>query len=60
MKTRNLIPLVTFLITFIALSYSDAILLGQVSRYENVILSAIMAGMTFVVSLLLPGQYKKK
>lgn len=60
MKTRNLIPLVTFLVTFIALSYSDTILLGEVKRYENVVLAAIMAGMVFVIALLLSKDYKNK
>jgi hypothetical protein len=49
---RNLV-LIIFLFSYIALSYFDAILLGEVNRLENIILAAIVAGIAYIFYLLL-------
>lgn len=55
MKKIPLIALFAYLVVFILLSYSDSVFLGEVRRYENAVLSAICAGIVFIVAALLEG-----
>lgn len=55
MKKTALISILAYLVVFILLSYSDKILLGEVRRYQNAVLSAICAGIVFIVTALLEG-----
>jgi hypothetical protein len=61
MKKSALPALLAFLIVFILLSYSDKILLGEVRRYDNAVLSAISAGIVFIIAALIEGsKYPRK
>lgn len=47
------LPILVFLFAFTLFSYLDKILLGEVQRFENALLSAILAGITFLFQLLI-------
>ena len=55
MKKTALIAILAYLLVFILLSYSDSIMLGEVRRCENSVLSAISAGIVFVCAALIQG-----
>ena len=44
--------ILSFLLFYVLLTYLDVILLGEVKRYENFLLAAILAGVVYGFRLL--------